>query len=80
MSNIIKRNSITLKDVEWVKTNKSGRPLPIEDNFIELLKTYNITIRMNDVTHKTEITGFYNCENDEKKQFNILKDLAEKKF
>ena len=71
MSNIIKRNSITLKDVEWVKTNKSGRPLPIEDNFIELLKTYNITIRMNDVTHKTEITGFYNCENDEKKQFNI---------
>lgn len=78
MSNIIKRNSITLKDVEWVKTNKSGRPLPIEDNFIELLKTYNITIRMNDVTHKTEITGFYNCENDEKKQFNILKDLCVK--
>lgn len=78
MSNIIKRNSITLKEVEWVKTNKSGRPLPIEDNFIELLKTYNITIRMNDVTHKTEITGFYNCENDEKKQFNILKDLCVK--
>lgn len=78
MSNIIKRNSITLKDIEWVKTNKSGRPLPIEDNFIELLKTYNITIRMNDVTHKTEITGFYNCENDEKKQFNILKDLCVK--
>ena len=57
MSNIIKRNSITLKDVEWVKTNKSGRPLPIEDNFIELLKTYNIKL---DVFLKNQSCEFNN--------------------